>query len=48
MSSQPSIKDVHEHTVVDPKDKKPTRVGYKVVDKDRKVRVARRSGEVID
>ncbi len=34
---------------VDPKDsKKPTRVGYKTVDNGRKVRVARRSGEVID
>jgi len=32
---------------VDPKDNKPTRVGYKMV-KDEKVRVARRSGEVID
>lgn len=34
--------------LVDPKDKKPTRVGYKTVDKGRKVRVAKRSGEVID
>lgn len=33
---------------VDPKDKKPTRVGYKIVDGDKKVRVAKRSGEVID
>ncbi|MDX2027310.1 MAG: 50S ribosomal protein L24 [Alphaproteobacteria bacterium] len=32
---------------VDPKNKKPTRVGFKMV-KDRKVRVARRSGEAID
>ncbi|MDP9127556.1 MAG: 50S ribosomal protein L24 [Pseudomonadota bacterium] len=32
---------------IDPKDNKPTRVGSKIV-KDRKVRVARRSGEVID
>lgn len=33
--------------IVDPKTSKPTRVGYKTVG-DRKVRVARRSGEVID
>jgi large subunit ribosomal protein L24 len=32
---------------LDPKDNKATRVGFKMV-KDRKVRVARRSGEVID
>ncbi len=33
--------------LVDPKTSKPTRVGYKVVG-ERKVRVARKSGEVID
>lgn len=33
---------------VDPESKKPTRVGVKVLDDGRKVRVARRSGEVID
>ena len=32
---------------LDPKDNKPTRVGFKIV-KDRKVRVATRSGDVID
>jgi len=32
----------------DPKDGKPTRVGFKVLDDGRKVRVAKRSGEVID
>ncbi len=32
--------------LVDPKTKRPTRVGYRM-DGDRKVRVARRSGEVI-
>lgn len=31
---------------IDPKDNKPTRVGFKMV-KDQKVRVAKRSGEVI-
>ena len=33
---------------VDPKDGKATRVGFKVVDGDRKVRFAKRSGEIID
>jgi large subunit ribosomal protein L24 len=34
--------------IVDPKDGKATRVGYKLQDDGRKVRVATRSGEVID
>jgi len=34
--------------VEDPKDGKPTRVGYKFLKDGRKVRFARRSGEVID
>ena len=33
---------------LDPKDNKPTRIGFKLLDDGRKVRVARRSGEVID
>jgi large subunit ribosomal protein L24 len=33
---------------VDPKTNKPTRVGYKVIAGGRKVRFAKRSGEVID
>lgn len=33
---------------VDPKDDKPTRVGFKQLDDGRKVRFAKRSGEVID
>ena len=32
----------------DPKDGKPTRVGYKLLADGKKVRVAKRSGEVID
>jgi large subunit ribosomal protein L24 len=32
----------------DPKDGKPTRVGFKTLEDGRKVRVAKRSGEVID
>lgn len=34
--------------VVDPKDGKPTRVGFKFIGEGRKVRFAKRSGEVID
>ena len=34
--------------VADPKDGKPTRVGFQVLDDGRKVRVAKRSGERID
>ena len=33
---------------VDPKESKSTRVGYKTLDDKSKVRIARRSGEVID
>ena len=33
---------------LDPKDNKATRVGFKIIDGDRKVRFAKRSGEVID
>ena len=33
---------------LDPKDDKPTRVGFKVVEGNRKVRYAKRSGEIID
>ncbi len=33
---------------VDPKDGKPTRVGFKILEDGRKVRVAKRSGETID
>jgi large subunit ribosomal protein L24 len=33
---------------VDPQSRKPTRVGYKFLEDGRKVRFARRSGEIID
>src|SRR3954469_7490226 len=33
---------------IDPRSGTPTRVGYRILDDGRKVRVARRSGEVID
>ncbi len=34
--------------LVDPNDDKPTRVGFKVQDDGRKVRIARRSGELLE
>ena len=34
--------------IVDPKDGKATRVGFKILDDGRKVRVAKRSGDLID
>ena len=34
--------------IVDPKDGKPTRVGFKTLDDGRKVRFAKRSGDLID
>ena len=33
---------------LDPKEQKPTRVGFKILEDGRKVRIARRSGEQID
>jgi large subunit ribosomal protein L24 len=33
---------------IDPKTDKPTRVGYRIEDGGRKIRIARRSGEPID
>ncbi len=35
-------------SVVDPKTSKPTRVGFKILEDGRKVRVAKRSGDLID
>jgi large subunit ribosomal protein L24 len=40
--------DVSNVAHIDPKTSKPTRVGYKILEDGRKVRVARRSGEVLD
>lgn len=34
--------------LIDPKSGLPTRIGYKILDNGKKVRVARRSGEIID
>jgi large subunit ribosomal protein L24 len=33
---------------IDPKTKRPTRVGFRLIEGDRKVRYAKRSGEVLD
>ena len=40
--------DISNLAIADPKTGEPTRVGYKFLDDNRKVRVAKRSGEVID
>jgi large subunit ribosomal protein L24 len=40
--------DLSNLAIVDPKTGKPTRVGFKVLDDGRKVRVAKRSGDLID
>jgi large subunit ribosomal protein L24 len=54
MQSQGGIEEkeapihVSNLAVSDPKDGKPTRVGFQTLDDGRKVRVARRSGETID
>jgi large subunit ribosomal protein L24 len=40
--------DVSNVAHIDPQSGKPTRIGYKTLDDGHKVRVARRSGEVLD
>jgi large subunit ribosomal protein L24 len=40
--------DVSNVAIADPKDGKPTRVGFKFLDDGRKVRFAKRSGDLID
>ena len=35
-------------SIVDPKDAKPSKIGFKFLDKGKKVRFSKRSGEVID
>jgi large subunit ribosomal protein L24 len=40
--------DLSNLAVADPKDGKPTRVGFKTLDDGRKVRFAKRSGDLID
>ena len=40
--------DISNVALVDPKDRKPTKIGYRFLEDGRKVRFAKRSGEVID
>jgi large subunit ribosomal protein L24 len=40
--------DLSNLALADPKSGKPTRVGFKILDDGRKVRVAKRSGDLID
>jgi len=40
--------DLSNIAIVDPKDGKPTRVGFKILEDGRKVRFAKRSGDLID
>ena len=40
--------DLSNLALVDPKDGKPTRVGFKILEDGRKVRFAKRSGDLID
>ncbi len=40
--------DLSNVSIADPKDGKPTRVGFKVLEDGRKVRFAKRSGDLID
>jgi len=47
LSKEASI-DLSNLAIADPKTGKPTRVGFKVLDDGRKVRVAKRSGDLID
>jgi large subunit ribosomal protein L24 len=47
ISKEASI-DLSNLAIADPKSGKPTRVGFKILDDGRKVRVAKRSGDLID
>jgi large subunit ribosomal protein L24 len=47
ISKEASI-DLSNLAIADPKTGKPTRVGFKTLDDGRKVRVAKRSGDLID
>jgi large subunit ribosomal protein L24 len=47
ISKEASI-DLSNLALADPKTGKPTRVGFKILDDGRKVRVAKRSGDLID
>ncbi|THD43773.1 MAG: 50S ribosomal protein L24 [Bradyrhizobium sp.] len=47
LSKEASV-DLSNLAIADPKTGKPTRVGFKILDDGRKVRVAKRSGDLID
>ena len=47
ISKEASI-DLSNLAIADPKTGKPSRVGFKILDDGRKVRVAKRSGDLID
>ncbi len=40
--------DISNISFVDPKESKPTKIGFKILDDGRKVRFSKRSGEIID
>ena len=40
--------EISNVALMDPKDRKPTKVGYRVLEDGRKVRFAKRSGEIVD
>jgi large subunit ribosomal protein L24 len=46
--SKEAALDLSNLAVADPKDGKPTRVGFKILEDGRKVRFAKRSGDLID
>ncbi|HMK89401.1 MAG TPA: 50S ribosomal protein L24 [Methylocystis sp.] len=46
--TKPAPIDLSNLAHLDPKDGKPTRVGFKILEDGRKVRFAKRSGELID
>ena len=46
--SKEAVIQLSNIAIADPKDGKPTRVGFKILDDGRKVRVAKRSGDLID
>jgi large subunit ribosomal protein L24 len=47
VSKESSI-DLSNLAILDPKSGKPTRIGFKILDDGRKVRFAKRSGDLID
>jgi large subunit ribosomal protein L24 len=46
--SKESTINLSNLAIIDPKSGKPTRIGFKILDDGRKVRFAKRSGDLID